>query len=44
MLRYTVDFQVWYKKYQLMDFEFNELFQSMQCDNLDDADYDLDDY
>ena len=44
MLRYTVDFQVWYQKYQLMDFEFNELFQSMQCDNLDDADYDLDDY
>ena len=43
MLRYTVDFQV-NRSHNLLSESKNLLFQSMQCDNLDDADYDLDDY
>ena len=51
MLRYTVDFQVRFggffvflKQIVLFVCISTKLFQSMQCDNLDDADYDLDDY
>ena len=51
MLRYTVDFQVRFggifvflKQVVLFVCFSTKLFQSMQCDNLDDADYDLDDY
>ena len=51
MLRYTVDFQVWQILFTSTLFQgiswpwsWHWFFQSMQCDNLDDADYDLDDY
>ena len=51
MLRYTVDFQVWQILFPsalpqgiYWPWSWPWIFQSMQCDNLDDADYDLDDY